>query len=531
MAKIIDALVVTLGLDPSGYKKGAAEANAAQAGLKESSQKETKSAKDSAEAGGASAKKLGTERRKQDAEERKRRRQAERDARNQDVQDKKRADTTIGRIKSMGLAAAGAVLGFNTIKGAIESYLGATNQLANLGRMAPTVGVDVKTLDKLGDAYKQVGGKAEEAGSDIAKLAHAQFSFAVNAPDAMAGWMRRLGVSPFDGKGNPRDKIQIQQEIAASLQRQTKDIQTQAMYAREMGLSESFVQLYLVKQASERAKILANAEKTAKATEAGAKAAAAQEQSFANVKNHIKAVGQNIVTSVAPGLRTAADAISNTLDGTEKGAGADKRFLNTLGIAPQSFTAKQFSKAAPYEDAFTAAEKKYNLPRGILANIAHRESNFNAGAQHRNSRGVVTGQGLMQLNPANFPSAGKSTEGDINIAAAELARLIKAWKRYAGDQAALSLAIASYNDGQGNIGKRLKAGALAPQETRDYVSAVENPTGGAGARSGTIDRSTVTHIEKVEIHTQATDGAGIAATFPEALKRQGVVSQANTGMN
>lgn len=533
MAKVIDALVVTLGLDPSGYKKGAADAKASQEGLKKSAQQETNTTQATTEKSAKSVRQLGTERKKQDNEERKRRRQADRDAKDEQAQDKKRTDASIDRIKSLGLAAAGVVLGFNTVKGAIEAYLGATNQLANLGRLSPTIGVDVKSLDMLGDAYKQVGGKAEEAGSDIAKLAHAQFSFAINAPDAVAGWMRRLGVNPFDAKGNPRDKLQLQNDIADSLRRKTKDIQTQAMYAREMGMSESFVQLYLVKQASERAKILSDSEKTAKATEASAKAAASQEQSFSNLKNHVKAIGQGIVANTAPGLAIAANAVSHALDNTAKGPAADRRVLTSLGISPQSFTPKQFKKAAPYEDAFAAAERKYGLPRGILSNIAHRESNFDPSAVHKNSKGVITGAGLMQLNPAHFKSAGQDTAADIDTAAKELARLLKGTKRYFGSDAALSLAIASYNDGEGNIGRRILKGAQAPQETRDYVSAVENPTGGAGVRSGGIDRSSVTHvqIDELNVHTRATDATGIAATLPDAIKRQSVVSQANTGMN
>ena len=259
MAKVIDALVVTLGLDPSGYKKGAADAKAAQDGLKQSAGAEATATQASTEKSGANVKKLGAERSKAEREEKKRQRDAERARRENDRQEQSSADATIDRIKGVGLAVAGAVLGFNTLKGALSAYVGATNQLANLGRVAPTIGTDVKALDKLGDAYKMVGGKADEAGSDIAKLSHAQFSFAINAPDAMAGWARRLGVSLFDEKGNPRDKIALQEEIAASLKRQTGDLQTQAMYAREMGLSESFIQLYLVKQSGERKQILADA--------------------------------------------------------------------------------------------------------------------------------------------------------------------------------------------------------------------------------------------------------------------------------
>lgn len=542
MATVIDALVVTLKLDPEQYKKAASDAKASQAALKKSLDESTTTTATSTTKASASAKKVSIEKKKQDDEERKRRRQRDREVKDSHDQENKRNDETIGKLKSVGLAAAGAVLGFNSVKGAIDAYLGATSQLAGLGRIAPTIGVDVKALDQLGDAYKQVNGKAEDAAADLGKLAHAQFSYAINAPDAMAGWMRRLGVNPFDDKGNARDKLQLQEEIARAIKARTGDLQTQAMYAREMGMSEAFVQLYLVKQNEERTEILAKAEKTARATAEGAKAAARQESSFANVKNHFKAIGESIVSRVSPGLATAADALSNTMDGTEKGAAADAMRLRGLGLTPQGFNARSYSKSAPYNAAFAAAEKKYGLPAGLLASIAHRESNFNPDAQHKNSKGVVTGQGLMQLNPANFPNAGKSTSADIDQAASELARSYKGYRKYFGANAALTMSVAAYNDGTKNVGKRLKSGEQLPQETRDYVDAVENAgafaarntTPGAGSSAGAASGpSTVitTHVDKVEVHTAATDARGIVADIKPEMQRQGVVSQANTGMN
>lgn len=543
MPTIIDALIVTLKLDPTQFKQAAAQAQVSQNALKNSLQQGATATTASTAKSAAVAKQAAAARKKHDDEERKRRRLREKEEKDSHDAETKRNEESISKLKSLGLAAAGAVLGFNSVKGAIEAYANATAQLAGLGRLAPTVGVSVKELDTLGDAYKQVGGKAEDAGSDIAKLAHAQFSYAINAPDAMAGWMRRLGVNPFDDKGNPRDKLALQEEIARAIKSRTGDLQTQAMYAREMGMSEAFIQLYLVKDQSARADILSKAEKTAHATEAGAKAAARSEASWNNLKNNVKAVGEDIVSKVAPGLATAADAISNTLQGTEKGDAADVQRLTGLGITPQKFNAASFKKSAPYNAQFAAAEKKYGLPAGLLAAIAHRESNFDPNAQHKNSKGVVTGQGLMQLNPANFPNAGKSTASDIDTAASELAKRYKAYQRYFGADASLTLAIAAYNDGPGNVAKRLKAGEQLPQETRDYVNAVENPyarysasqtasnVGDVTGNGGGSTTNITTRVDKVEVHTAATDAKGIVADIGPEMQRQGVVSQANTGMN
>jgi soluble lytic murein transglycosylase-like protein len=532
MAKVIDALVVTLGLDPSGYKKGAADAKAAQADLKTSAQSGATATTQATQKAGAAQQKVSKEQREREREEKKRRQEKERDDRKSADAEQKHADATIDRIKGVGLAVAGAVLGFNTLKGALMAYVGSTNQLANLGRVAPTIGTDVKSLDKLGDAYKMVGGKADEAGSDIAKLAHAQFSFAVNAPDAMAGWARRLGVGLFDDKGNPRDKIAIQEEIAASLKRQTSDLQTQAMYAREMGLSESFIQLYLVKQASERKQILADAEKTAAATEAGAKAAQNQEQAVSRVKNRLKEIGQNIVTTISPGVTKALNAVVDAGDSASATSG--ERTLKYLGLADKGPNAKKVTPTK-YDAAFTAAERKYHLPQGLLKGIAHRESNFDASVTS-----PAGARGLMQLMPKFFPDAGKDANKDIDTAAAELSRLYKSYRKMYGEQTALKLAIGAYNSGQGKMSKALAGSTTLKPETKAYVPAVtsymnavaaSSTPGGTPAGASASTTVNTTHIEQLNVHTAATDGTGIAQTLPDALRRQNLVAQGNSGLN
>lgn len=533
MAKVIDALVVTLGLDPSGYKKGAADAKAAQDSLKQSATQGATTTAQATQSTGIAQKKLAKEQKEREREDKKRRQEKERDDRKASDAEQKHADATIDRIKGVGLAVAGAVLGFNTLKGALMAYVGSTNQLANLGRVAPTIGTDVKSLDKLGDAYKMVGGKADEAGSDIAKLAHAQFSFAINAPDAMAGWMRRLGVNAFDDKGNPRDKLAIQDDIAASLKRQTSDLQTQAMYAREMGLSESFIQLYLVKQASERKSILADAEKTAQATAASAKNAQAQEAAVSRIGNRLKAVGQNIVAVISPGITRTLNAIADTSDSASTTSG--ERTLKYLGLADKGPNAKQVPKTK-WDTAFSAAERKYGLPAGVLKGVAGAESNF--GAKRLSPAGA---KGLMQIMPGTFSDAGKDDNVDIDKAGQILGASYKKYHKMYGNQTALRLALTEYNAGTGKLHNAI-TGKIDPRthvptvlkpESQQYAARVASFTPGAsgtpsaGAASTTVN---TTHIEQLNVHTAATDATGIAQTLPDALRRQNLIAQGNSGL-
>jgi soluble lytic murein transglycosylase-like protein len=540
MAKVIDALVVTLGLDSAGYKKGAAEAKAATADLKQTATAGATATQAAAQKTGKTQKELDKEKRKQEVADKKAAREKAQREREANASEQKSTDATIGRIKSVGLAAAGLVLGFNTVKGALDAYLGATSKLANLGRVAPTVGVDVRALDVLGDAYKQVGGSAEEAGSDIAKLAHAQFSYAVNNPDALAGFARRLGVGLFDDKGKNRDKVQIQQDIARALQAQTSDLQTQAAYAREMGLSEAFIQLYLVKNGAERAKILKDAEATAKANKQAADSAIAEEQARARLKNTLKGKGQQIVAATAP---VVAAAENHLADAARSGNWASLAKSTLKGLA---YNERLGFNAYKYSKTFSNAEQKYGLPAGLLARVAHAESNFDPTAKSKS--GAV---GLMQLMPGTFKGAGQDANKDIDTAGKELGRLLTYYRSKLPEAQALDAALKSYNGGQGNIDKILKGqdpyhngGKLLP-ETANYTNRVLQysglvndstaPLAGPGApKNSLIDRSggstTTVHIDQITVETQATDAVGVAKDLGPALHAQSTVNQANTGM-
>lgn len=537
MAKVIDALVVTLGLDPSGYKKGAAAALTAQAGLKQSAQAGATATTQATQAAGNAQKKLGKEQRDREREERKRRQAKERADRTAAQEEQKNTDATIDRLKSVGFAVAGAVLGFNTLKGAFSAYAGATNQLANLGRIAPTIGTDVKALDKLGDAYAQVTKDRQEAlsdaGNDTAKLAHAQFSYAIHAPDDMAAKLRQLRVSLFDENNKPREKEQIENDIAAALKRQTSDLQTQAMYAREIGMSESFIQLQLVRSNSERDQILAKADKTAKATEAGAKSAQDQEQAWGRLKNVFKGVGENIVTEVSPGIAKSLNWVSDQLDQASGTSG--ERMLKSAGVLDKKKGLGQIPKSK-FDSAFRDAEKKYGLPENTLRAIAYQESRFNENAVGPETK-YGRAQGIMQMMPKWFPDAGKDPVSDIGKAGAEVSRLYKHYRRMYGSEQALTMSINAYNGGQ----KKVDRGTPLLPETKAYTPGVQSymaamssldSSGGSSSSIGqTNTQSSNVHIEQLSIHTAATDGPGIAATLPDALRRQNLIGQANSGLN
>lgn len=93
---------------------------------------------------------------------------------------------------------------------------------------------------------------------------------------------------------------------------------------------------------------------------------------------------------------------------------------------------------------------------------------------------------------------------------------------------------ALFNQGEGNrVAPAATANALGAQNaaaTARFAAAGAQPspaTGGSGAAAG----STTVDIGQIVVHTQATDAQGVAAEIPGALKRKGVVAQADAGMS
>lgn len=546
MPTVVDSLVVTLGLDAKSYEKGKKEAEASQADLLKSTQQNAEKVEAIQKKRSKSDREAERERRKAAAEEKRRKIEEARRAQQQAEDDKKRTDAQIGRLKAVGLYVAAAVFGFDSLKGALSSYGEASKDLANADYLAPTIGTTLHRLQTLGNAYKEVGGSAQDAQTDIAKLAHAQFSIQTHAPDQVAGFLAsRLGIQYtelFDKTGKAKDPTQLMNLIRTRIQSITSDMTQQAMLAREMGLSEAFVRLQLEKQSDERAEIVAKADKAARATAATAAAAKSLETSKANLGNAISGRIQQAVGYSAEGVSRMIDRITSLVNGslnTDRG----NESLKTLGIKDQQFTAGNFPGAKPYAAQFAAAEKKYGLPAGLLANVAHQESNFDPTA--KSAAGAV---GLMQLMPGVFPGAGKDVGADIDTAAKELSRLYSASVDRFGQRAALQIALASYNAGSGNVSHVLmgdtnphtgKPYSLKP-ETLNYVPSVmsgvrQHETFAAGASApasstaGAVGNTNV-QIDSITVNTQAKDAHGVAKELPDALKRKGVVSQGNTGM-
>ncbi|MGI4894513.1 MAG: lytic transglycosylase domain-containing protein [Janthinobacterium lividum] len=154
------------------------------------------------------------------------------------------------------------------------------------------------------------------------------------------------------------------------------------------------------------------------------------------------AAGVGVTASLLSGLASTSDVSASSY------------------VRPASLTAVS-SRSAPYDAAFTAAERRYALPPGLLSAVAKQESGYDPRATS-----PAGAQGLMQFMPATAKGLGIDAT-DPAQAIDGAGRLLASHLKTFGS---LSLALAAYNAGPGNV---RKYGGIPPfPETQNYVKKI-----------------------------------------------------------
>lgn len=508
MATIIDALLVTFGIDATQYKKGQQEAGKA---LEETKRKN------------------------------------------------KTATEDIGKqFNRLGLDIAAMFLGFEGASGFVKFLGGLNKGEADLGRFARNIGLGAHEVNKWGLAVELAGGKSEDAQAAFAKITQ-EFSQqqVTGATGPLLTFLRARGVSILDSNNKLRNQGEILEELADKTAQYGRVYQ--ATMFRNAGLSEGEIN-YLTMEKKAREALQQQAEANNSITEASTEQAAALQKAWNGVLQTEKGAFQSFLTQISPGLISGwekiIDVTSRAFDvnhdfatwlDKKLGMGASASPLHTApGSKDDTHFWADFTKGVgnaftyangqasrtpdPVQKAdllakIAATETALGIPVGLLARIAQQESHFRPdiiSGQTRSSAGAV---GLMQLMPNVFKGAASMTpEQQIAVAGAEIKRLHSVF----GDWAT---AVAAYNDGQGNIRKVLAGKKSLPGETRDYMAHVldgPTPTAGDGGSSHTTD----VDVAQINIYPHpGASPAAIAMMVPVAIERKMSVSQAAVGQS
>jgi soluble lytic murein transglycosylase-like protein len=185
--------------------------------------------------------------------------------------------------------------------------------------------------------------------------------------------------------------------------------------------------------------------------------------------------------------------------------------------------------ASTNAELFARLEKEHNLPAGLLNSVYMAESS--GGKNLLSPKGAQGPFQMMPATAAQYGLRGDDVYDTSKSASAAAAYLDHLKTMFHGD---MTKAVAAYNAGEGNV---QKYGGVPPfEETQAYVGKVLGGIKvGAGSNVASarpsVNNTTETHIGKIEVHTPATNGVGVANDMRRDIEQNGLIAQVDTGLN
>ena len=530
MPTVIDSLLITLGYDTSGLRRGQDEAGKSLGSLDKASDKHAKA---------------------------------------QEARSKAMADG-FNKVKNEIVSMVAVIVGANSIKGFVSDTVSAQ---AALGRMALNLGTSGRELDAWGAAVESVGGKKADFQASAQAIAGTleEIKATGNAPPAFMGAINALNVSMLDAKGNMRDVSDIMSQINKGLQNPNLTEQDKMYLANALGLDAGTFNL--LRQSPEKVQALVDKMRNLSGvSEDGAKVTARMQEKWAIFKQSIDGLMTGAFIRVAPELEKIMDSserlasrlidklvpaikegvkqfesLMDTLDKDEAegkpwtpgplgwiyeaGQSAGNTIRGWFGMAPADTTpapaaplgSKETWEKNPNANAlFSSLEKQRGLPSGLLDSVWLQESQRGNPKFMHSHAGA---QGHFQFMPGTARGYGLKNPYDLAESADAASRYYKnLLKMFNGD---LPSALAGYNWGEGNVQKAKKRYGSdwlshAPAETRGYVRNIISRMEPSRASAGNTS-SVSTNIQNMTVNTQATNADGIARDMQAALQRQAAV--------
>ena len=547
MANVVDALIVTLGLDQSGFEKGQKEAS-------------------------ASMKKTGEE-------STKRMKEMEANA--------KRAAEGFLTIKREVLSLATALVTSAGIKAFAEHII---NSDMAIGKLSKNLGVSTERLSAFGNAAEEFGESKDTMNDAFRTVVKIAEEYKNLGGSSATQWLARLNIDlgKFSSQSTTADQ-RIQMLADALKKASPQDAQ---FFGQQIGLSEGAINV-LMRGNSVLEETVNKYEKLNAVHQKSIDTEAKLKQKFTELSSALEGVGRKFLDENAPMIEAALKAMTDHAEATAiaigtitlgVGALSAKILAKGLGkmfglggapaaeatdaVASPGAAAGAASRLSPWwgaggagiaamlyssdlnsnEDAelkknrgqfgfpgaraipqggkssselFAALEKQYGLPAGLLDSVWNTESGR---GKHMKSKAGALGH--FQFMPATAKSYGLKDPNNLEESADAAAHMYAdLLRKYHGD---IKKAIAAYNWGSGHV-DRLGMGKM-PAETRKYLAKVGAGMGLRDGNSGNIS-STEVNIAQINIQTQATDANSMAKDVGPTLRNVAFASQAATGVN
>ena len=562
MATVIDALLITLGLDPAGFKKGIEDSKKA-------------------------IKPLTDEQKKQATEETRQFKVREEQAR--------KTAQGISKVRDGVIALTAAYIGGSAIKSFVERITGSD---AKLGFFSRNLGMSTRELSMWQGVAEKTGGSAQGLAADFQGITQALQRFSLTGQGGESfKYFRSIGVNLTDMKGNARSMTDVMLEVADRFAGMDP-MKAQALGAG-MGFSEGTVNVLMHGRVALQAYLETQKQLNVVSAE-DAKNAQARTKAWKELADRFESIGRVILNDLSPALVgllnfirdhapaaaalmgalaiaftsmsvvrfagvlsglaqlttgiAAASAASTGLIaglgalGLLGAAGAAGYLLgNALGLgkggeilggwlydkmhpgsaaatggkravagtAPAAGGASSGSKAM-----FAGLEKQFGLPEGLLDSVWKQESN-----RGKNMRSPAGAMGHFQFMPVTARKYGVSNPDDLSQSARGAAAMFSDLLRQYGGN--LPKALAAYNMGSGNLARRGMGNLTA--ETQKYIPQVMARMRGSQQSASTS--TTDVKVGSITVNTQATDAKGIATDIGASMKQYAFATQANTGLN
>ncbi|WP_254926083.1 lytic transglycosylase domain-containing protein [Bordetella genomosp. 11] len=558
MPTVIDALVVTLGLDPSKYTQG--------------SKKFVSDFRKSKEEAGRITSEM-TEDERAAAKQREEIAKQEMAARTEYA---KRVGMAISKVRNEALA----LLGVFTAGLGIKNFVGQTiTQEAALNRVSENLSMSAQDLATWQLAAKNAGGTMEGMTAQLKESADAvaNFKAGFGADSGMQFFFRMGGTTQDLKDGN--SYLMARAKIVADIYK--TDRQRAAVVAQGLGLDQAQFNLYRL---GPQGIAQRRAEQAPLANELAAQSAGAEalRRKYDSAMNRFSAVGVNVLNAAMPSIDLIVDkiielgnwivdhkdqlnaAIKAFVDGMTELLGAVGKFVTKAfpqQVRDQANASKDPVKAymdaahdalkdavtggIKYDDPrlndyATQVEKREGLPAGLLNSIKNRGERSNP--DQVSPKGAM---GVMQFMPDTWKQYGKGDPKDPYASIDAAGRYFKdLLKRYNGN---VDAAITEYNGGVAQARAVQVGGTPSTPETIAYLERVRRglptdstaavvnaaqaaPTVAAGNTSTSTTTTETNFNGPITIHTPATDGHGIMRDLVQGAGNLTLATQANTGL-
>jgi hypothetical protein len=192
---------------------------------------------------------------------------------------------------------------------------------ANAGRLGRTMNMSAQDVTVWQGAIKQVGGTVEEANTSLSAMSEDMNHFQLTGQSAMLPVLSRLGVSLYDQNQQLKTAGQLWIEITDAIAGMDR-AQATSFLRMLPGATQGMINLALLGPGKLR-EYLEVQRQLGAATKQSADEAEKYQRALVNVESAATNLGRTIVTSLAPALVSAFDAMTKFIKGPSEEVKAD----------------------------------------------------------------------------------------------------------------------------------------------------------------------------------------------------------------